>query len=129
MTERRSALDAELESREMIQFDDRFENEFLQSNVPFHDFSFLKNLVAVDDETAHEPSIASPLLSDLGDHEEQVSTSSSKSTSIPPYSTTTDRISGLDSLRPDSSVRGPAHHIPTGLFINIGASHSGFLGK
>lgn len=114
-----------------MQLDDLFENEVLRSSVPFHDFSFLGDLMndtsaSLNDGSFTEGSENPPAIEGP---REQAETPSSKPTPISPYHPHENRLSGIDSLQPSSRKETSENHIPPGLFIGIDEGRSGFLGK
>lgn len=118
---------AEDRSQQALQLDGLFENEILRSNVPFHDVSFLGDLVNEASNHLHsEPFIEEranpPSMS------EQSATPYSKPTPISPYNPPKNRLSGIDSLHPTSGTDKSENHIPPGLFIGIDEGKIGFLG-
>jgi len=102
----------------------------LRLNVPFHDFSFLGDLVNDTDVNlnGHLPVGSIDPLAVSSCHE-KVGTPFSKPTPISPHGQDGDRVSGLDSLRPKSGPGVSENQIPPGLFIGVGEIRSGFLGK
>ncbi|KIW13565.1 hypothetical protein PV08_08753 [Exophiala spinifera] len=84
-----------------IQLDKLFEDEIRRSNVPFHDFSFLGDLVDGDSESLDDPqapclpeTAIAPPVAGLDDH---VQTLRYTPTSIPRFSQEDDKLSGSDS--------------------------------
>ena len=116
--------------QQITQLDELFDNEVLRLNVPFHDFSFLGDLVNDADDSLNERlPIGFVDLPDVGGCHDQAGTPFSKPTPISPHGQQGDRVSGLDSLRPKSGPRVSENHIPPGLFIGIGEIKTGFIGK
>lgn len=102
----------------------------LRLNVPFHDFSFLGDLVNdADDPLNGRLPVGSVEPPDVGGCHEQTGTPFSKPTPISPHGQQGDRVSGLDSLSPKSGPGVLENRIPPGLFIGIGEIKSGFIGK
>lgn len=126
-------------SQTLQHLDELFTSEVLRSNIPFQDFSFLDDLVndPFPDPLATDfPASASSLNANApdednhGDLRERAETPRSKTTPISPYCQQEDKVSGLDSLQPDSGrPQGSERHIPPGLFIGIEETKSGFLGQ
>lgn len=101
----------------------------LRLNVPFHDFSFLGDLVNDADNALNGRLPIGPVdPPDMGGYHEQSGTPFSKLTPIYPHGQQGDRVSGLDSLRPESGPGVSEKQIPPGLFIGIGELESGFIG-
>lgn len=115
--------------QQITPLDELFENEVLRLNVPFHDFSFLGDLV---NDTEDSPNGRLPFCSvdppDVGGCHEQAGTPFSKPTPISPHGQQGDRVSGLDSLRPKSGLGVSENQIPPGLFIGVGEIKTGFIG-
>lgn len=126
-------LTAEVDDRsqQYMQLDELFDNEVLRSNVPFHDFSFLGDLI--NDSPDPLPggnfakgSVSTPATSR---QREQAGTPFSKTTPISPYHPHENKLSGIDSLQPTSRKEVSQNYIPPGLFIGIDQGRGGFLGK
>lgn len=116
---------ADEQPQQITQLDELFDSDVLRLNIPFHDFSFLGDVVNdVDDPlNGRMPS------GSLDPPDQQFAIPVSKSTPISPHDPRKDRVSGLDSLIPKSGLGEAESRIPPGLFIGVGEIKSGFLGK
>jgi hypothetical protein len=113
-----------------MQLDQLFDNEVLRLNVPFHDFSFLGDLVNdADNSLDGRLPVGSVDPPDVSGCPEQAGPPFSKPTPISPHGQQGDRVSGLDSLRPKSGPGASESQIPPGLFIGIGDIKTGFIGN
>lgn len=113
-----------------MQLDQLFDNEVLRLNVPFHDFSFLGDLVNdADNSLDGRLPVGSVDPPDVGGCPEQAGPPFSKPTPISPHGQQGDRVSGLDTLRPKSGPGVSESQIPPGLFIGIGDIKTGFIGN
>lgn len=115
--------------QQMTQFDELFDNEVLRLNVPFHDFSFLGDLINDTDGSLNGPLPVDSVAPDVVSFHDQAGTPFSDPAPISPHGQQGDRVSGLDSLRPKSGSEASNNHIPPGIFIGIGEIKTGFIGK
>lgn len=114
----------------LMRLDQLFDNEILTSNIPYHDFSFLGDLVNDPSESLNEQlTITSPNIFQGAIHSTPAEISLTKYSPISPYSQQNDRVSGLGSLQPDSGPEVSEKHIPPGLFIAVEGAKTGFLGQ
>ncbi|KAK6368158.1 hypothetical protein LTS17_009899 [Exophiala oligosperma] len=113
-----------------MQLDELFDNEVLRSNVPFHDFSFLGDLINDSPDPLPGGNFAKGSVSTPATRRqrEQAGTPFSKTTPISPYHPHENKLSGIDSLQPTSRKEVSQNYIPPGLFIGIDQGRGGFLG-